>query len=72
MSAPIPIVRKLQADALDLNVPVSGLLRTVKLIAAKLDLKEQLIDAHILVLFELLAGSLNPSCESAPFHTVVA
>lgn len=43
MSAADSIVLKLQADAIDRNASVAGLLRTAKLVATKLDLKDALI-----------------------------
>ena len=43
MTVTLPIVRKLQGDALDPSVPVVSLLRTAKTIATKLDLKDALV-----------------------------
>ncbi|MEJ2120628.1 MAG: hypothetical protein P8Z76_07920, partial [Alphaproteobacteria bacterium] len=43
MSKNTPIVRKLQADATNQEVSVSGLLRTAKLIATKLELEDALV-----------------------------
>lgn len=43
MSDTIPVVRKLQADAINSEISVSSLLRTAKLIATKLDLKDALV-----------------------------
>ena len=43
MNVTLPIVRKLQADCLDQNVPVVSLLRTAKTIATKLGLKDALV-----------------------------
>jgi AbiTii-like protein len=43
MAGDIPIVRKLQADALNSDVTVSALIRLAKVVATKLDLKEALI-----------------------------
>ena len=42
MSKPMPLVRQLQADAIDSRVPVAKLLRVAKLIATKLDQKDAL------------------------------
>lgn len=42
MSAPVSLVAKLQVDAANPDIPVSTLLRSAKIIAAKLDLKDAL------------------------------
>ena len=62
MSDTIPIVRKLQADALNQDVPVSALLRLAKVIATKLDLQDALvwIDRELNGCLDLKADDLPP------------
>lgn len=43
MNKTVPVVRKLQADAIDQDISVSSLLRTAKVIATKLDLEDALV-----------------------------
>lgn len=43
MASDIPIILKLQADALDQDIPVATLLRTAKIIATKLNLTDALV-----------------------------
>lgn len=61
MSTSLPIVRKLQADCLDPNVPVVSLLRTAKIVAMKLNLSDALawIDGE-------LEGYMNRGVEDLP------
>jgi AbiTii-like protein len=62
MNLTLPIVRKLQADALDPNVPVVNLLRTAKTVATKLDLKDALvwIDRELNGYMEMSVADLPP------------